>query len=244
MRRRTLTKPTTAERGGERRCIVEGARRATPALIRFVRAPDGSVVPDIDERLPGRGLWVGARRDLIARAVAEKRFQRAARDSLRVSEDLADQVEALLVRKAIDTLGFARRAGRLVTGFEKTAAALRAGQGVMVLAARDGAADGRRKIGALARECPLAGALTADELGRAVGRDHVVHAALTRAPGGRPDGRPDGLAESLSVALGRLNGFRAISDGDLENATGGCMQTAQNAGAGDQRMEKAKHGGQ
>ena len=244
MRRRTLINPTTAERGGERRCIVEGARRATPALIRFVRAPDGSVVPDIDERLPGRGLWVGARRDLIARAVAEKRFQRAARDSLRVSEDLADRVEALLVRKAIDTLGFARRAGRLVTGFEKTAAALRAGQGVMVLAARDGAADGRRKIGALARECPLAGALTADELGRAVGRDHVVHAALTRAPGGRPDGRPDGLAKSLSVALGRLNGFRAISDGDLENATGGCMQTAQNAGAGDQRMEKAKHGGQ
>ena len=149
-----------------------------------------------------------------------------------------------LVRKAIDTLGFARRAGRLVTGFEKTAAALRTGQGVMVLAARDGAADGRRKIGALARDCPLTGALTADELGRAVGRDHVVHAALTRAPGGRPDGRLDGLAESLSVALGRLNGFRAISDGDLENATGGCMQTAQNAGAGDQRMEKAKHGGQ
>ena len=244
MRRRTLTKPTTAERGGERRCIVEGARQATPALIRFVRAPDGSVVPDIDERLPGRGLWVGARRDLIARAVAEKRFQRAARDSLRVSEDLADRVEALLVRKAIDTLGFARRAGRLVTGFEKTAAALRAGQGVMVLAARDGAANGRRKIGALARECPLAGALTADELGRAVGRDHVVHAALTRAPGGRTDERQDGLAENLSIALGRLNGFRAISDGDLENATGGCMQTAQNAGAGDQRMEKAKHGGQ
>ncbi|MEC7514408.1 MAG: RNA-binding protein [Pseudomonadota bacterium] len=244
MRRRTLIKPTTAERGGERRCIVEGARQATPALIRFVRAPDGSVVPDIDERLPGRGLWVGARRDLIARAVAEKRFQRAARDSLRVSEDLADRVEALLVRKAIDTLGFARRAGRLVTGFEKTAAALRAGQGVMVLAARDGAADGRRKIGALARECPLAGALTADELGRAVGRDHVVHAALTRAAGGRTNGRPDGLADSLSVSLGRLDGFRTISDGDLENATGGCMQTAQNAGAGDQRMEKAKHGGQ
>ena len=244
MRRRTLTKSTTAERGGERRCIVEGARRATPALIRFVRAPDGGVVPDIDERLPGRGLWVGARRDLIARAVAEKRFQRAARDSLRVSEDLADRVEALLVRKAIDTLGFARRAGRLVTGFEKTAAALRAGRGVMLLAAHDGAADGRRKIGALARDCPLAGALTADELGRAVGRDHVVHAALTRTRDGRADRRPDGLAESLSVTLGRLDGFRTISDGDLENATGGCMQTAQNAGAGDQRMEKAKHGGQ
>ena len=62
--------------------------------------------------------------------------------------------------------------------------------------------------------------------------------------GGRPDGRLDGLADSLSVSLGRLDGFRTISDGDLENATGGCMQTAQNAGAGDQRMEKAKHGGQ
>ena len=204
-----------------------------------MRAPDGSVVPDIDERLPGRGLWVGARRDLVTRAVTEKRFQRAARDSVRVGDDLADRVEALLVRKAMDTLGFARRAGRLVTGFEKTAAALRAGQGVVVLAALDGAADGRRKMRALSGAHPIADVLTADELGRAVGREHVVHAALTRGP----NGDRDRLVESLSAALERLNGFRATRDGDLENATGGCMQTAQNAGAGDQRMEKAKHGG-
>ena len=192
MRRRTLTKSTTAERGGERRCIVEGARRATPALIRFVRAPDGGVVPAIDERVPGRGLWVGARRALVTRAVVEKRFHRAARDSVRVGDDLADRVEGLLVRKAMDTLGFARRAGRLVTGFEKTAGALREGQGVVVLAARDGAANGRRKISALAGACPVTDALTARELGQAVGRDHVVHATLTRGPGGgrQAPGRP------------------------------------------------------
>ena len=190
-----------------------------------------------------RGVLQLVRRQRVGRAEVSKRDGGI---RLELLVGVLEQLKQRLHAAGLDDGGglLRRRAGRLGTGLEKTAAALRAGRGVMLLAAYDGAADGRRKIGALARDCPLAGALTADELGRAVGRDHVVHAALTRAPNGRADGRPDGLAESLAVTLGRLDGFRTISDGDLENATGGCMQTSQNAGAGDQRMEKAKHGGQ
>ncbi|HLF58858.1 MAG TPA: DUF448 domain-containing protein, partial [Alphaproteobacteria bacterium] len=43
-----------------RRCLATGTLRPKAELVRFVLAPDGTVVPDINERLPGRGLWLTA----------------------------------------------------------------------------------------------------------------------------------------------------------------------------------------
>ena len=37
-------------------------------LIRFVLAPNGEIVPDLKERLPGRGVWVTAAHDKVAEA--------------------------------------------------------------------------------------------------------------------------------------------------------------------------------
>ena len=48
-------------------------------LIRFVVGPDGSVVPDVEAKLPGRGLWVLADRSALDRAVRKGLFSRAAR---------------------------------------------------------------------------------------------------------------------------------------------------------------------
>ena len=39
----------------ERTCIVTRETQPVDALIRFVVAPDGAVVPDLRRRLPGRG---------------------------------------------------------------------------------------------------------------------------------------------------------------------------------------------
>ena len=66
--RRTRRKPR------ERRCLVTGEVRPKAALVRFVVSPDGAIVPDIAERLPGRGLWLTARRDIVAAAVAKRLF--------------------------------------------------------------------------------------------------------------------------------------------------------------------------
>ena len=52
----------------ERRCIVTGDTRDKADLIRFVVGPDGSVVPDIEGKLPGRGLWVSAERQTLETA--------------------------------------------------------------------------------------------------------------------------------------------------------------------------------
>ena len=175
--------------------------RPKAELIRFVLAPDGKLVPDLAGRLPGRGLWLSARRDIVAAAVTKRLFARAARQAVLVDDDLADRLEALLAGRCRDDIGLARRAGQAVAGFTKVEAALASGWAAVLVAAADGAADGRGKLRALAPDVPRVEALTGAELGTAFGREHVVHAALA----------PGRLAEALCADAARLAGFRVAA---------------------------------
>jgi hypothetical protein len=192
----------------QRRCIASGEVRDRSRLLRFVVGPDGTVVPDIDERLPGRGLWLTPRRDIVDRAVAKRLFPRAARRSVSVPPDLADRLETLLARRVVDSLGLARRAGLAVAGFDRVSDAVRHGRAALLLCARDGAAGGRRKLAELARDLPCAEALTASELGAAFGRDRIVHAAVG---GGK-------LCRRLLLDLEKLAGLRVAAPGADEPA--------------------------
>jgi predicted RNA-binding protein YlxR (DUF448 family) len=180
-----------AEASPERRCIVTGEVRPQAGLIRFVVSPEGAIVPDIAHRLPGRGLWLTARRDIVVEAVAKRRFAHAARRPVSVDDGLADRVETLLVKRCHDLIGLARRAGHARMGFVKVE---------QMLAAVDGGADGRAKLRARAPNVPERAVLTATELGLAFGREHVVHVAVARG----------GFAETLAAELGRLGGFRGL----------------------------------
>jgi predicted RNA-binding protein YlxR (DUF448 family)/ribosomal protein L30E len=188
-----------AETGPLRRCIVTGERCAKDGMLRLVVAPDGVIVPDVAAALPGRGLWLIARRDIVAAGTKKRQFDRAARRSVTVPPDLADRIEALLAARCRDAIGLARRGGKAVAGFEKAAQMLRGGQAGLIVAAADGAEDGRRKIAALAPDLPVLAVLNAAELGRAFGRDHVVHAVIGAGP----------LADRLLLDGARLAGFRA-----------------------------------
>jgi predicted RNA-binding protein YlxR (DUF448 family) len=185
----------------ERRCIVSGEVLPKEALLRFVIGPDGRVIPDLDEKLPGRGLWLRARGDMIRLACAKGAFSRAARSEARVPNDLAEEVERLLRRRCLELIGLARRSGALVVGFEAVRAFLSEASAGALLAAADGAADGRGKIRALAPGVPLVDLFAAHDLGAAVGRDHIVHGAVA-------EGR---LAERIVREAGRLAGVIGIT---------------------------------
>lgn len=103
-----------------------------------------------------------------------------------------------MAKRCLDHIGLARRAGQAVMGFAKVQAALAAGKAAVLVAAADGAAEGRGKLTALAPGLPLAERLTSAELGAAFGREHVVHAALA----------PGRLAEAFLADMARLGGFR------------------------------------
>jgi predicted RNA-binding protein YlxR (DUF448 family) len=181
----------------ERRCLVTGQTVPRAQLIRFVAGPDGAIVPDLGERLPGRGLWVMADRDALARADA-RAFARARRGPVTVPDDLPARVEAGLRRRLVDYIGMARRAGALVAGFEKTRAVLRSGAAHLLIAAGDGSDDGRAKLRALAPGLAEMTALSAEEIGAALGRDGIVHAAVTEPR----------LAAVIAREAGRLAGVR------------------------------------
>jgi predicted RNA-binding protein YlxR (DUF448 family) len=190
--------PPEEATGPVRRCVVTGQTRPVEELIRFVIGPDETVVPDLAGDLPGRGLWLSARRDVVNTASEKSFFAKAAKRKVTVPPRLADDIEAQMVRRCMDALGLARRAGQVVAGFEKTGAWLRAAQRGLLVQARDGSEDGKSKLRALAPELAQFTVLDAAELGRALGRDHVVHAAVAAG----------GLADRLVFEQNRLLGFR------------------------------------
>ncbi len=190
--------------GRARRCIVTGEVLPEAQLIRFVEGPEGEVVPDLAARLPGRGLWVRADREALEKAAAKNHFSRAAKKPLKAPAELAARVERLLVQRMASDLGLARRSGNLILGFDQIVRALEGKSPPAVLVeASDGAADGRRKLLAAALAHGLRpkvlDCLNAAELGLALGRENVVHAALKSGQ----------LAERLQVDAGRLAGVRA-----------------------------------
>jgi len=179
-----------------RRCIATGRVGPKETMVRFVLGPDDRVVPDVEGRLPGRGYWVSAERVALDRAVARRSFARAARRPVEVPADLADASAGLLRKRCLDRLGLARRAGQLVAGFEKVREALVAGRVALRIEAADGSPDGRDKLTAVARGVPVVSVFSAGELADALGRAHVVHAALAAG----------GFAERLLEDLARYRG--------------------------------------
>ena len=181
-----------------RKCIVSGEVLPVEKLIRFGVSPDKEICPDLANKLPGRGIWITADRDAVQTAVTKGLFRKAARAKVSCADDLTDRIDALFVKRIQSLLGFARKAGQVVTGFEKVEAALTKGCAAYVLQASDGSIDGCAKIKRLCGDVPVYTVLTADEMAQAVGAGICVHAALTAG----------GAAENLVAEIKRLAAFR------------------------------------
>jgi uncharacterized protein len=168
----------------ERTCVVTRQQRAPDELIRFVLGPDHAVVPDLKHKLPGRGVWVGLSRDLVAQAVKKQLFARGLKDKAIAAPDLPGLIETLLTRDAMQGLALANKAGLATTGFAKVESVIASGKIAALIHARDGAEDGKRKMRqALRRRFgehmpPEFEILTTEEMDSALGRGNVVHAAI------------------------------------------------------------------
>jgi len=167
-----------------RRCALTRMRLPKQDLIRFVLAPTGEIVPDLKERLPGRGVWVTADHAVVAEATKCNVFARALKAQAKVPPGLAAQVDRLLVEAALGALALANKAGEVVFGTAKIEEAIAKAKVAALIHASDAAEDGCRKLDgrfrAVARgETPAPIRLfSADELGLASGKTNVIHAAL------------------------------------------------------------------
>ncbi|WP_294929050.1 RNA-binding protein [uncultured Paracoccus sp.] len=186
----------------ERRCLVTGEVGPKAGLIRFVAGPDGMVVPDLAEKLPGRGFWVTAERTILEKALAKGLFSRGAKAKVGAPDDLVQMIEDGLARRVVGLISLCRKSGDAVAGFEKVKDWLAQGRAKVLLQASDGSERGKGKLWT-----PTGGrwfgCLTASELGLSFGRDHVIHSALA----------PGGLTDSVIRDASRLTGLRGHDGG-------------------------------
>ncbi|MXX91654.1 MAG: RNA-binding protein [Boseongicola sp. SB0677_bin_26] len=187
----------------ERRCIATGETWPKRRLIRFAVSPEGQVVPDVLERLPGRGMWVAARRSALDAAMRQGLFGRAARRRVSVPETLPADVEMLLARRLTDRISMARKAGLAVAGFERVKEWLGRGEARILFQATDGSDRGKSRLHPPGGRGSFFQVLTASELGLSFGRERVIHAALGRG----------GLTEMVREDAIRLSGVRELDGG-------------------------------
>lgn len=184
--------------GPERKCIVSGEVGPQQGLIRFVADPEGTVLPDLLGKLPGRGFWVTSSREALDRAAAKGLFSRAARAKVVAPADLADLIEGMLAKRVVELLSLARKAGLAVTGYEKVKGWLVDGSAKVLIQASDGSERGKAKLRPPAKTGLMIGCLTGQEIGLAFGRESAIHGALAAG----------GLSDRVVEEAARLAGLR------------------------------------
>ncbi len=181
-----------------RTCLASGQKLTQPEMLRFVLSPEDVVTPDMDRKLPGRGYWIKSGRAELERACARNLFARSARRQVQVPDDLFEQVESSLVRRISNLLSLARKSGEVVAGYERVLEELRKGSVGLLLQASDGSPRQAGKLAGRARRVENSHCLTATELGIALRRQKVIHAAV----------KAGGLSERVRVESRRLSGVR------------------------------------
>lgn len=216
--KRTAGRSSDASDGPERRCILSGRHESRDTMIRLAISPDGDVLPDVLARAPGRGAWIDVSRAELDEAVAKGKLKGALARAfkgapLTIPTDLGARIESALTKALADRLGVELRSGTMVLGTEKIATAARSGAVVFLAHAADAAGDGASKlaqawrVGEMAEGTGLKGIilpLDRAALSVALGRDNVVHLALTDA----------GAAARVASLLGRLKHFLGCDTAD------------------------------
>jgi predicted RNA-binding protein YlxR (DUF448 family) len=196
----------------ERTCILSRRKGTKEALIRLALSPENEVAPDVRARAPGRGAWIGVARAELDAANAKGKLKAALgrafkTNDLTVPADLGERTGQALRQYALDRLGMEARAGNLINGADKIDAAARSGKVHFLLHAADSGDDGRRKLDQAWRVGGGGpqGVIFPEGrtiLSMALGRENVVHVALTDVA----------AASRVSRALAR---WRAFTDPDL-----------------------------
>jgi predicted RNA-binding protein YlxR (DUF448 family) len=180
-----------AAAGPERTCVLTRVTRPKDELIRLALGPDGQVAPDVRARAPGRGAWLAVGRAQLDAANAKGKLKGALSrafktHSLTLPADLGERIEAALRAQALDRLGLEARGGSLLAGSERIEQAARAGQVHLLIHSADAGEDGNRKLDQAWRVGggPPRGLVFPEDrtiLSMALGRENVVHLALTDA---------------------------------------------------------------
>ena len=180
-----------------RKCIVCGETLPKENLLRFTLTPDNQIVPDFKKKLPGKGVWVKNSKKSLSIAVEKNLFAKVLKTKANVSQDLVETVQKLLQKRALDAISLARKAGVLVTGFEKVCDALKKNKAAFVLEAKDAGHDGHDRIMNMAKNLQVFHTFNREELDKELDKVNTVHVAFLHGE----------MANAVKSEISRLEDF-------------------------------------
>ena len=163
-----------------RKCLLTGEEKPQEELLRFTLTPDNQVIPDFKKKLPGKGFYITCSKQSLEQAIAKNIFKKLGKNVKPIS-NLLEIVENILKNRALEAINLAKKAGMLVSGFDKVKEKLAKNKVAYVIDAVDAGEDGKAKIRAAAKNVEILTLFTVEELDKALNRVNTVHAALLKS---------------------------------------------------------------
>ena len=168
------------ENNPNRTCLVSGKEQNKEELLRFTLSPDHEVIPDFKKKLGGKGFYITNSRAVLEQAVSKNIFKKLGKNT-KFAPNLVDIVENILKNRALEAINLARKAGVLVTGFEKVRENLQKNKVAFIIEATDAGSDGAAKIRSAAKDLEILTLFEIEELDKALNRVNTVHAAVLKS---------------------------------------------------------------
>lgn len=169
------------EKETNRKCIATGQIKPKDELLRFVKTPDSRLVPDFNKKLEGRGLYVSISKKALKTAIEKNLFIKSIHLHLKIEDNFLDMVEQLLHKRGLDSINLARKAGALVTGFEKVKEKILRNKVAFLIEAQDAGQDGAQKIKAISENLETIKLYCVEELDNALDKVNTVHIAVLKS---------------------------------------------------------------
>lgn len=177
-----------ASGGPQRSCIACRRMGERTSFLRFVLAPDGSVTPDLEGKLPGRGAYTCVSRDCLLEAVKKRQFGRAFKGAAAPFDgaEMDNLLQELMQRRISGYLALANKAGAAVSGGEAIERSLKGASAphLLILAADISPAIGDKLEGIANRAgVTVARVLTKEALGMLLGKESDRSGVAITSPG-------------------------------------------------------------
>ncbi len=181
-----------------RTCLVTGEEKNKEELLRFCLTPDHQVIPDFKKKLPGKGFYLTNSRAVLEQAIKKNVFKKIGKNT-QIDPNFGEIVENILKNRALEAINLAKKAGALITGFEKVRENLHKGRVAFIVEAIDAGSDGHAKIRAAAGNTEILTLFEVEELDKALNRTNTVHAAVLKG----------GMAEMVRSQLRKWQNFNS-----------------------------------
>ncbi len=164
-----------AKEAPQRSCLGCRSVKDKGELLRFVLAPDRTLVPDLLSKLPGRGAYTCLKAGCLRQALTRKQFQRAFKGEVAAppADEMVRQVAERMTGHIENYLALANKAGKVVSGTDTVLDSLRRKTAGLILLAEDTAPESARRVRDLAEKVgtPCEMLASKDRLGELLGKE-------------------------------------------------------------------------